>query len=192
MTPPRLFSEWRTGWRLRRGTAAYAAFISSEPDHADVDWLAAAATGGDTDRARWELRYARRALGLLVAVRDALDDRTGSMVARELAEALAVDRNVAAGMVRVAERQFNDRLSVYRAVLMDRSAGEGTGSRLGRALLEAASSERPVDERLIARGGEILSSYANGANEVLRKTFGSADLPEDQPPSSVAGRSRRS
>ena len=47
------------------------------------------ATRGDVDHARWELRYARRALGLIAAQRDALDDRTASVVARELAEAFA-------------------------------------------------------------------------------------------------------
>ena len=51
---------------------------------------------------------------LLVAERDALDDRTGSLVAREMRQALQMDRSVAAGMVAVAERQFNQRLISFR------------------------------------------------------------------------------
>lgn len=183
---PRLFDGWRTEWRLRRGAVDYVASLFAEPDDDDVRWLAAAATDGDVDRARWELRYARRALGLVVAERDALDDRTGSLVARELADALRVDRMVAAGMVHVAQRQFNDRLAQYRGVLTARSATEGTGARLGRALLQAAAPPRHAPgETTIARGGEILARYLGAANEGLRKTFGSPTLPEDLPPSAL-------
>lgn len=177
---PKLFDDWR----LRRGAATYVAALSVEPDEADVRWLAEAGTGGDTDRARWELRYARRALGLLAAERDALDDRTGSAVAREMAEALLIDRNIAAGMVRVAERQFNDRLLVYRQVLSVRNAREGTGARLGRALLQSCGAMTVPDET-IARAGEILARYLGSANEALRKSFGSASLPPDRPPSEL-------
>ena len=55
---PRLFDEWRSEWRLKRGLGAYVASIMSEPDADDVAWLAEAACGGDLDRAAWELRYA--------------------------------------------------------------------------------------------------------------------------------------
>ena len=187
---PRLFREWRDEWRLRRGTVAFVAGISDEPDAEDVRWLAAFATAVDLDRSRWELRYARRALGLLAAERDALDDRTGSMVARALSEALLVDRNIAAGMVRVAERQFNDRLGMYRRVLSSRDAEEGTGARLGRALLEAAGGRSRIDDEAIARGGALLARYLGSANDALRRCFGAPSLPEDQPPSAVLGRSK--
>lgn len=185
---PGLFQEWRSEWRLRRGTLAYVARISEEPDADDVRWLAHAATADDEDRARWELRYARRALGLLAAERDALDDRTGSRVARALSEALLVDRNVAAGMVRVAERQFNERLGMYRQVLTSRDAREGTGARLGRALLQAAGAGMRPDEPSTARAGALLARYLGQANEELRRSFGTASLPEDQPPSAIQGR----
>ena len=66
--------------RQRRSSTA----LFREPDAADVEWLAATATRGDLDHARWELRYARRALGLITAQRDALDDRTASIVARAI------------------------------------------------------------------------------------------------------------
>ena len=187
---PGLFREWRGEWRLRRGTVAYVAGISEDPDADDVRWLATVVTGGDLDRSRWELRYARRALGLLAAERDALDDRTGSLVARALSEALLVDRNVAAGMVRVAERQFNDRLGMYRRVLSSRDAEEGTGARLGRALLQAAGASPLVDDEAVARGGALLARYLGSANEALRRCFGAPSLPEDQPPSAFQGRSK--
>lgn len=187
--PPQLFRDWRTGWRLRRGTTMYVSSLRAEPDAHDVEWLASVATGGDLDRARWELRYARRALGLLIAERDALDDRTGSLVAREMADSHATDRNVAAGMVGLAERQFNSRLSAYRTALSARSGSDGTATRLGRALLSASSSLTITSESIVAHAGELLAGYAGAANESLRKAFGAAQLPEDKPPSSLASRS---
>ena len=71
------FGKSKAAEQRRRAALAYVADASSEPDESDVAWLTAAAGDGDTDRARWELRYARRAFALLVAERDALDDRTG-------------------------------------------------------------------------------------------------------------------
>jgi hypothetical protein len=95
---------------LRRTAALYVRTLLTDPDDADVSWLSDAATRGDSDRARWELRYARRAAGLLSAERDALDDRTASAVARELGESWAKDPNIAADMRHAAEQQFNARL----------------------------------------------------------------------------------
>jgi hypothetical protein len=184
---PRLFDEWRAEWRLRRGASAYVDAIYAEPDETDVQWLAAIGTGGDVDRARWELRYARRALGLLVAERDALDDRTGSRVARQLRERMQLDRDIAAGMVQLSERQLNVRLAAYRQVLSTRSATEGTGARLGRTLLKSADGAAEPAAQTIEQAGEILARYVGSANESLRKAFGEVVLPEDQPPSIVFG-----
>jgi hypothetical protein len=181
---PRLFDEWRSEWQRRRGLASYVAALMTEPDAGDVSWLADAACEGDQDRARWELRYARRALGLVVAQRDALDDRTPSLVSRELATAVQSDRNVAPAMLKMAERQFNDRLSIYRDVLTSRAAVEGSGARLGRTLLQISGTRRASDE-MVARGGEILARYVDEANEALRHAFGAPSLPEDRPPSQV-------
>ncbi|MEP7384572.1 MAG: hypothetical protein ABI910_23060 [Gemmatimonadota bacterium] len=178
----RLFDEWRSEWRLKRGLTGYVAALMSDPDPSDVDWLAAAATSGDTDRAAWELRYARRALGMVVSQRDALDDRTSSLVARELAAAQQADRKVAPAMLKVAERQFNDRLSAYRDVLTSRVPSEGTGARLGRTLLQISGAARAPDD-LIARAAEILARYVGEANEALRLAFGAPTLPPDALPS---------
>ncbi len=183
--PPRVIDEWVSEWRHKRGLSTYVASISQDPEDDDVRWLAATATGDDVDRACWELRYARRALGLLVAERDALDDRTGSLVARELRAGLRADRNVAANMVHIASRQFDERLTAYRQVLTARNQVEGTGARLGRALLSLASSRVSYSDDALARAGEILARYVGEANELLRKAFGAPTLPEDQPPSAI-------
>lgn len=181
---PRLFDDWRSEWRMRRGLASFVVAIMREPDDDDVSWLADAACEGDQDRARWELRYARRALGLLVAQRDALDDRTPSLVSRELATALQSDRNVAPAMLKLAERQFNDRLSIYREVLTARAPADGSVTRLGRTLLQISGARRAPDDA-ISRAGGVLTRYVDEANEELRKAFGSAALPEDLPPTQV-------
>jgi hypothetical protein len=180
-----LFAEWRGEWRLRRLAARYVRAIVAEPSDEDVAWLATTATDGDTDRACWELRYARRGLGLLVAERDALDDRTASFVARRLSEELQFDRRVAAGMVRIAEGQFNERLTAYRDVLSTRNATEGTGVRLGRSLLRSAQNRREPASGSVTRAGEILIGYVEHANAALRALFGEVALPEDRPPSSL-------
>src|SRR5688500_17899154 len=85
----RIWREWREARAHARRVRSYVATVRAEPADDDARWLAAAAAGGDVDHARWELRYARRALGLLAAQRDALDDRTPSAIARELTASLA-------------------------------------------------------------------------------------------------------
>ena len=84
----RLWQEWLADRALRARADRYARTLAAEPAEDDARWLADVATHGDVDHARWELRYARRSLGLLSAERDALDDRTPSAVARAVLEAL--------------------------------------------------------------------------------------------------------
>lgn len=190
MSPP-FFAEWRQQRRLRQNAAAYVHTLLTEPDQSDVSWLAERATAGDVDRARWELRYARRALGLLTAQRDALDDRTGSIVAREIGESWSADRNVAAGMRHVAERQFNARLRGIAEAIAARASNEPTAARLGRALLAAAGAPHPTSED-VAHAGGIAARYLEQANESLRASFGTASLPENLPPSALrSGRHAR-
>ena len=105
-----MLREWRAQRALRARAAAYVAALFRDPPDDDVRWLASQGTAGDADHARWELRYAKRALGMLTAQRDALDDRTGSAVAAALGRALARDTAIAPGRLRVAERQLNARL----------------------------------------------------------------------------------
>ena len=142
----------------------------------DVAWLSEHGTDCDTDHARWELRYARRALGLIAAQRDALDDRTASLVATELARSLANDPAIAPGKIRMAERQLNARLSAYGDALGNRE-GEGSGWHLGRTLLEFAGHRDAVRPNVVATAGDLLARYLGEANAALRKSFGAATLP---------------
>jgi hypothetical protein len=184
MAPPFL-AAWREQRRLRRSAASYLTALMAEPDAEDVAWLSDVATRGDSDRARWELRYARRAIGLLSAERDALDDRTASAVARELGESWSKDRNIAAEMRHAAEQQFNARLRGLAQAINARSSPEPTSVRLGKALLFAAGLSFPTKQD-IERAGAILSRYREQANEALRMAFGTARLPEDVPPSAIS------
>src|SRR3954453_23008865 len=117
-----LFQRWRQERQLLRKAEQYVDVLLAEPADDDVSWLATIATRGDSDHARWELRYARRAIGLLVAQRDALDDRTGSYVARALSEAFTTDDRIGRDRIELAERQYNARLSAYRDALAARVA----------------------------------------------------------------------
>jgi hypothetical protein len=177
-----LFSRWRTEWRQKRQSAAYAAALRQEPSEADVQWVAADATQGDTDRARWELRYARMALGLLAAERDALDDLTPSMVAHEVAAALHTDSRIAAQMVKVAEQQFNERLSAYRHALNDRAARLPVNDRMGDMFLRLADAPPPSAETR-ERASILVARLLDEANLALRENFGAAVLPPDVQPS---------
>jgi hypothetical protein len=181
------FKEWRAARQLQRKAEQFVVALVAEPDVGDVSWLAAIATKGDEDHARWELRYARRALGLLVAQRDALDDRTGSIVARALGDAFERDDRIGTDRRDLAERQFNARLSAYRDAIGARVPDVST--RLGQTLLAfAGGSFRDVDDN-VKRAGSLLDGYTKDANEALRTVFGTAALPEHVPPSAVAGRS---
>jgi hypothetical protein len=180
-----LLARWRAERELRRRAVAYTRALLTEPADTDVAWLAGQGTAGDADHARWELRYARRALGLLSARRDALDDRTGSVVARELGEAFVDDPRIDRRKREVAERQLNARLRAYGDALDDRA--EGTRARLGRALFSFAAPGRVPSEEDAARAGDILAAYLLDANDELRRTFGAASLPDHLPPSALQG-----
>ena len=179
-----LWRKWQDERTLRRRAAAFVGVLERDPEDSDVRWLAAHGTQGDADHARWELRYARRAIGLLVAERDALDDRTASVVAGALQEALDRDRNVAAAKRPVARQQLNERLRVYADALKQREAGLSSGERLGRVLLRFAGAGEG-ERAAVARAGELIASYMGQANEALRREFGDASLPEDVPPSAA-------
>ena len=190
-----LFARWRAERDLRRRSGEYVASLLAEPTDADAKWLADAATRSDLDHARWELRYARRAVGLIVAQRDALDDRTGSSVARTLGGAFERDPNIAADRLAVARHQFNARLGAYRDVLTTRppatrtaakrEAGTQTQARLGQILLAFAGGPVGPTSREVPRAGEIVASYIDAAHEALRTAFGVASLPEDVSPSAL-------
>lgn len=180
-----LFQHWRKARQLQRKADQYVAALLREPSPEDVAWLAGSATRGDDDHARWELRYARRAIGLLVAQRDALDDRTGSLVAGALTVAFAGDERIDRERFGLVERQFNARLSAYRDALGARITD--VVARLGQTLLAfSGGSFREVDDT-VRRAGDVVSGYEAEANDALRSVFGIAALPEHVPPSAIAG-----
>ncbi len=182
--------EWRTARDRARRAALFLGALQHEPDEADVAWLAAAATGGDLDHARWELRYARLALGVLTAQRDALDDRTGSEIVAALSEALRADRRIDPDLLPLVERQLNDRLSGYREALTSRGGAVGSGEKLGRVLLAFASDGARSAGTPLKRAVELLSAYTDAANDALRSAYGTAELPDDVSPSEAAARTK--
>jgi hypothetical protein len=163
---------------FERKASGFAGVLRAEPAPDDVAWLAGAATKGDTDHAAWELRYARRALGVLVAQRDALDDRTGSVVAHAVAGGFATDPAIDPKMVDVAVGQFNARLSAYRDILQTR-AGAPTPIRLGQMLLAFAGGPIGKDPASVQHAGEILAGYLAEASTALQAAFGGPALPGD-------------
>jgi hypothetical protein len=180
----RLFRSFRDDRALIRKSAAFAAVLMREPSDADVQWLAKEATRGDVDHARWELRYVRRSIGILVAQRDALDDRTPSEVLRALLHRMHKDPNVDDALRDLAERQFNARLSAYRDAFNSR--GHGTPAlRVAQNLLAFAGGPIRGDDPVVVRGAELVADSLATANEALRATFGAAELPEDVAPSAL-------
>jgi hypothetical protein len=174
--------------RRRQRAALVVAALFREPTEADVTWLADAATGGDIDHARWELRYARRALGLIAAQRDALDDRTASDVATATAAAFAIDPHIAPDNRLLAERQFNERVATYREALQSRGGPVGPGDKLGRMLLAFASDSARTAGPQLNRAIELMGSYLAEAGVALRDAYGGAPaLPEDKKPSEMVG-----
>ncbi|HUF27814.1 MAG TPA: hypothetical protein VMM18_12640 [Gemmatimonadaceae bacterium] len=181
----RLIDDWRADRARRRQAAAYAAAIHGEPDEAAVLWLANEGTDGDLDHARWELRYARRALGLVVARRDALDDRTPSLIAAELAECFARDPGIDPSKRAIAERQFNIRLKSYREAMERRDRPVTSAERLAEVLFTFAGKVALAGDPRVTRGAEMLAGFISQAHEALRQAFGDAALPDDVPPSAM-------
>ncbi|MEO6527404.1 MAG: hypothetical protein ABIP93_12315 [Gemmatimonadaceae bacterium] len=180
----RLFRSFRDDRALLRRSATYASVLMQEPSTDDVTWLARDATRGDNDHARWELRYVRRSIGILVAQRDALDDRTPSEVLRALLHRMHKDPNVDDTLRDLAERQFNARLSAYRDAFSLR--GHGTPAlRVAQNLLAFAGGPIRGDDPVVLRGAELVADYVASANEALRDSFGAAALPEDVAPSTL-------
>lgn len=181
----RLFATFRDDRALLRRSAAFADALMVEPAESEVAWLAGTATRGDVDHARWELRYLRRALGILVAQRDALDDRTPSVVLRALMDRMDRDRNVDTELRELSERQFNARLSAYRDAFTSR--GHGTPAlRVAQNLLAFAGGPIRADDPVVLRGATLVEEAIGRANAQLRATFGEPALPEDVRPSEVA------
>lgn len=187
----RLFATFRDDRALLRRSAEFADSLMAEPADEDVTWLSEKATRGDVDHARWELRYLRRALGILVSQRDALDDRTPSAVLRALMDRMDRDPNVDSELRELSERQFNARLSAYRDAFTSR--GHGTPAvRIAQNLLAFSGGPIRTADPVVQHGARLVDEALTTANAQLRATFGEPELPDDVRPSeAVAGAQKR-
>ncbi|MEO7362853.1 MAG: hypothetical protein ABI120_21150, partial [Gemmatimonadaceae bacterium] len=86
-----IFKEWRVARERRKQATIYLGAITQPVAAADVEWLTRLAPNGDGRLAERELQFARRAVGLIVAERDALDDRTASDVAHQLGGVISAE-----------------------------------------------------------------------------------------------------
>lgn len=175
-------------WRLKRHAVSFVRTLFADPEPQQVAWLTALEPNGDEDHARWELRYARRAAGMLAAQRDAVDDRTAAAVGRALSDAFHGDHTIARERADVALRQFNERLAAYREVLSTRQATP-TRQRLGQVLLTFLGRPTSATEDTATRAGGIVEEALTSANAALRREFGGVSLPENIVPSEAVGRS---
>ncbi len=181
-----MLDRWRTERDLRARASAFAAAVAREPAPELVAWLAETATGGDVDHAAWELRYARRAIGLIAAQRDALDDRTGSLVAAALTERFRADPRIARSRGELAERQFNARLAAFGDAVRERGAGATLPERLAAILLRFAGGEgNPPSPAAVQTLAASITAMLIEANDELRRHFGQVALPDDVKPSAL-------
>ena len=173
-----LWQRWRQERDRARRAARFVETLRREPDPEAVAWLARHGAAGDADHATWELRYARRALGLIVAERDALDDGTASLVRAALEESLRVDPAVPAGSLERVERQLAARVRSYGDALATRRGGVSPTAQLGTALLAFAGTGADADGDPVERASRIMAGYLDDANAALVACFGAPAFPE--------------
>ena len=180
-----VMSKWTTQQIEREWARRASSFVSTlmtEPEPSAVDRLAALGDL-DADHSRWELRYLRRAIGLLIAGRDALDDRTASMVGQALAKAVEHDPSAAPAMRATSAEQFNARLRLYRDLRGQRGASRTPVAQIGEALVGFAGGRPGNDQSSWASAW--VAEELDRCNEALRQEFGTVDLPDDVAPSAI-------
>jgi hypothetical protein len=173
-----LLSEWKASRERRHRAETYVAGRIAPPDAADIEWLSQLT--GNIELATRELMYARRAIGLVVAERDALDDQTASDVAHALSAALESRDMRLIG----THTEWASRWRAYTDTLASRGNSDGPALRMARVLLKWAGVADP-SEPILARAVEFIAADRASANEALRAAFGVATLPEDVRPSSL-------
>ncbi|MBX9855223.1 MAG: hypothetical protein K2Y26_06850 [Gemmatimonadaceae bacterium] len=173
-----MWSEWRASRERRLRAERYLGTVLRDPSPGDLQWLQA--LGVTAERARRELAFGRRAVGLIVAERDALDDRTAADVAHLLAPIMAGEgRSDAAYGAEWAERW-----RAYTAALAVRGSTESPAVRLARVMLAGAGLTEPSAEALQHATRYVMDTRA-ACNESLREAYGVASLPEDVRPSTI-------
>jgi len=173
-----VLSDWRAARDRRRLAALYLSRVLPASEPADAQWLAS--LGVDPELARRELAFVRRAIALIVAERDALDDRTASDVAHEL----STSSEAAAHLMAARGDEWLVRWREYSDALATRGAAETPAARLGRVLLTGVGVLAPTAEQL-HRATTCVHAMRVRANEALRSVFGAASLPDDVRPSAM-------
>lgn len=173
-----LIAEWRASRERKRRADRYLTALLTPPSGDEISWLSALC--GDRQKAERELIFMRRALGLIVAERDALDDRTAS----DVAHALAATNDAEARRSPETGREWVSRWRTYSAAMALRGQAESPAMRLAKVMLEGASVAHPSTEGL-ERAVQIVLSARAQANELLRDVFGVASLPDDVRPSAL-------
>jgi hypothetical protein len=175
-----LWGDWQAGRERRKRVADFLRHLLVEPDASQLAWLGQA--GADAAAARRELTFARRALGLIVAERDALDDRTASDVAHALVPVIADESRRDAEWARLWPERWRE----YTTALAVRGSAESPAARLARVLLQGAGVSAPDTAQLV-RATQYVLEVRGALNEALRTAFGAASLPEDVRPSALRG-----
>ncbi len=173
-----MLGDWRATRERRRRAASYLHALLPTSDPADLQWLSALC--GSAPVAERELAFARRALALISAERDALDDQTASDVAHELMAVTDEESRrdaESAALWPVRFRGYTDALAVRGVV-------EAPAMRLAKVLLGGAGLATPTAEQ-ISRATQCVQGIRAKANEALRAVFGSASLPDDVRPSAI-------
>jgi hypothetical protein len=173
-----LWADWQAARAQRHRVEQYLNHLLREPDDEVMGWLMALAP--DAGTARREYHFARRAIGLIVAERDALDDRTLADVTHQLAPVLAAEarRAPADGLA------WAERWRAYVGALAVRGSVEAPAARLARVMLSAAGVD-PSAHGAMARATQFVQETRAAMNEALRHAFGAASLPEDVRPSAL-------
>jgi hypothetical protein len=173
-----MWAEWRVQRERSRRAAAYLGQLLRAPEQADVSWLSS--LGVPEPVVIRELTFATRAIGLIVAERDALDDRTASNVAHQLAP--VIRREARATVHR--GREWSERWRAYTAALAVRGSIESPVTRVARVLLAGAGIAEPSADQLV-RATQFVQETRSAANVALRDVFGVASLPDDIRPSAL-------
>jgi hypothetical protein len=165
--------------RRQEAAERFLSTLLRPADADDVQWLGEIA-GASRDVVERELAFAQRAIGLIVAERDALDDRTAADVAH------AIDALVAREAEQRREQVVDwlDHWREYAEALAARGRHEPPLRRIARVLLRRVGVPDPLSPQLVRVVG-IVTRDRHVANEALRDAFGTASLPEDRPPSAV-------
>lgn len=174
-----VLAEWKATRERRKRAAAYVAHLTADADLSGGEWLTALSPlAGDT--VRHELRLALRAIGLIVAERDSLDDNTAADVSHELQ---VVMREEGKGDESTA-LIWSDRWSSYSGAMMKRGVADAPAIRLARILLIAVGVLSPTPLEL-ERTADWILERRRLLNVALREAYGDAMLPEDVRPSEL-------